>query len=413
MTDTAAMIDNPRRPSRASRSPATPAAIGSTLSSIFNMGSDPSKNPRTRLEPAVTAAKPGAKDRTRAAPKELQAFHELLESMFEASEAQAAEIGRQRRGLSSRRDDSGFGMDRHGAPRDSYLSDSLAWRRESDRLDHTGQQEDYEDRSRMTAIAKPVGNMRNVSDQDMEDYMQKRELIASFRTDLDVMEWLNRTYFIANASTSISTDGKGSELITSSALTPSYPLVLAYTISSLHRRFRNPHAALAVFDTARSHSLESYLVGCTTSVYNEMLRARWEGSRDLNGAEEGLEEMGRRGVGWDKDTMDFANSLVENLSKLRLFGLSNGSKTSHVATPPTTSNDQRLMWAYGPDVLQRVERLEKMVEDQVEYSERGVRIQTKRRADRLRELEMKDEGGRHDDTYGHSFDRGSSRLAVL
>jgi hypothetical protein len=248
----------------------------------------------------------------------------------------------------------------------------------------------------MTTIAKPVGSMRNVLDQDMEDYMQKRELIASFRTDLDAMEWLNRTYFMANTSTSISADGKGSEAMPSSALTASYPLVLAYTISSLHLRFRNPHAALTVFDTARSHSVESYLVGCTTSVYNEMLRARWEGLRDLKGAEEGLEEMGRRGVGWDKDTMDFANSLVENLIKLRLSGLSNGLQTSPVDTPTTTSNDQRLIWAYGPDVLHRLARLEEMIENQVEYSERGVRIQTKRRADKLRELEMVDDGRRHD-----------------
>lgn len=354
------------------------------------MGSDTSKNPRNRHDPTVT----GAKDRTRAAPKELQAFHELLESMFEASEAQAAEIGRQRRGIAgNRRNESGFGMERHGGPRDSYLSDALAGRGRTDRQDLTGENEEHGDRSRMTTIAKPVGSFRNVSEQEMEDYMQQRELIASQRTDLDILEWLNRTYFTSNPSTSIGADEKDIDAATSVALTSSYPLVLAYAISVLHLQFRNPHAALAVFDTVRRYSLESYLVGCTTSVYNEMLRARWEGLGDLKGVEEGLEEMGRRGVGWDKETMRFASTLVEDLVKLRLSGLSSGLEPSPADTPTTPSNDQRLVWAYGPDVFERLARLEEMVENQVEFSERGVRIKMKRRADVLREQEMGEEAG--------------------
>jgi hypothetical protein len=390
MTDSAAMIDPLPRPGRPSRPPAPPADISSTISSIFNMGSDPSKNPRNPADPTVTGAKAGARDRTRAAPKELQAFHELLESMFEASEAQAAEIGRQRRGISNRRENSGFGIERHGPPRDSYLSDGFAGGRRSDRLDHTAQQDHTDDRSPMTTIAKPVGNMRNVSDKDMEDYMQKRELIAAFRTDLDVLEWLNRTYYMASAPLSTFTAEEGSEAATSSSLTPSYPLVLAYAISVLHLSFRNPHAALAVFETARSHSLESYLVGCTTSVYNQMLRARWEGLGDLKGTEEGLEEMGRRGVGWDKDTMDFANTLVEKLFALRTSGDS--------AT--RTLNEQRLVWAYGPDALERHARLDEMVKNQVEFSERGVRIQMKRRVDKFRERQEGDGHRLRDYTRG-------------
>ncbi|KAI5449944.1 hypothetical protein NCC49_003835 [Naganishia albida] len=360
------------------------------------MGSDSKKISTGVAPPARMGVKAGVKDRTRAAPKELQAFHELLESMFEASEAQAAEIGRQRRGISNRRDNSGFGMDKHLAPRDSYLSDVFDGGRRPDRRDPTAQREDYDNRSQTTTIAKPIGNMKNVSDRDMDDYMQKRESIASFRTDLDVMEWLNRTYYMPATSPAHTNNDKGSDASISSAFTPSYPLVLAYAISVLHLSFRNPHAALAVFETARSHSLESYLVGCTTSVYNQMLRARWEGLGDLKGTEEGLEEMERRGVGWDKETMEFANTLMGNLIKPSLRRLSIGLGNGPVSKETTAFIDQRLVWAYGPDVLERRARLEQMIENQVEFSERGVRIQMKRRVDELRERKGRD-GSRYGD----------------
>ena len=330
----------------------------------------------------------GGRDRTRAAPKELQAFHELLESMFEASEAQAAESGRSNKTIHKssdfRRDDSRFGMDSSAVGRDSYLSDAMAGRRYQDRQE-TGTQS-YEQRSTpwIMPTAKRVGGFRAVTEAEMEDYMQKRELITSLRTDLEILEWLNRTYFDANAETSTSAEASHLDATSTSSFTASYPLVLAYTISVLHLRFRNPHAALAVFEIARSFSLESYLVGCTTAVYNEMLRARWEGLRDLKGVEEGLVEMQSRGVGWDKDSMRFATNLVEKLVELRLASL----REKQTPGPPTAvSNDQRLVWAYGADVFERLARLEEMVESQVEFTEMRMRQTMKRRADKLREQE--------------------------
>jgi hypothetical protein len=395
MYDPAAIVDG-RRPSRPS-----PRSIGSTLSSIFNTSSDAEKGTRRPTVPTN-----GTKDRTRAPPKELKAFHELLESMFEASEAQAAESGSAKRNVGrdsgARRGDSSFGTDRFSGPRDSYLSDTMAGRRHSDRREPGTHSDEREDRSRIIAIAKPIGSMRNVTDAEMEDYMQKREVIASLRTDLDILEWLNRTYFDLNAATSGKAETNDIDATSTPTFTAAYPLVLAYTISVLHLRFHNPHAALAVFDLARSFTLESYLVGCTTAVYNEMLRARWEGLGDLKGVEEGLEEMGRRGVGWDKETMRFATALVEKLVKLRLATFSEENAST---SPPSVTNDQRLVWAYGTDVFERLARLEEMVENQVEFSERGVRIQMKRRADELRgqeegETRMDGRFGRNEEGRG-------------
>ncbi|GHJ84561.1 hypothetical protein NliqN6_0963 [Naganishia liquefaciens] len=377
MRDPNAMIRHTRQPSRPS-----PAAIKSQLSSIFQQESPDVEESAMRSN----ITKLGAKNRTRAAPKELQAFHELLESMFEASEAQAAESGRMSRTAQtpndSQRDNSGFAMNRFTGGRDAYLSDAMAGRRYTERREHGAQPYDQKSTPWITPTAKRVGGLRTVTDAEMEDYMQKRELVASLRTDLDILEWLNRTYFGVNAAASISADASDNDAPLSSTFTASYPLVLAYTISVLHLRFRNPHAALAVFEVARSFSLESYLVGCTTAVYNEMLRARWEGLQDLKGVEEGLQEMQNRGVGWDKETMRFATTLVEQLVEARLASL----EREQASTPPTAiSNDQRLVWAHGPDVFQRLVRLEEMVENQVEFTELRERRKMRRRADEVRE----------------------------
>ncbi|KAJ9113196.1 hypothetical protein QFC22_006035 [Naganishia vaughanmartiniae] len=335
--------------------------IGSKLSSILDMGSSPARSNRNRISPPVY----GTKDRTRAAPKELQAFHELLESMFEASEARGGQAERKHK-----RDGRG----------DSYLSDSMLGRPRLNRRnrDDTTQGE-YQERHRLTTIAKPIGGMKNITDAEWDEFMQQKEVIASLRTDLDILEWLKTTYFSMPLPTTSSDASNADE--TATTFGSIYPLVLAHTISILHVQFRNPQAAVAVFNTARSHSLESYLVGCTTSVYNHMLRARWEGLGDLKGVEEGLEEMGRRGVGWDKETMRLANTLVENLVKLRLSS-PYGNSSTHV------SNDQRLVWAYGPDVFARLARLEEIVESQVEFVERKGLSAVRRRADEVADKEM-------------------------
>ncbi|KAJ9104632.1 hypothetical protein QFC21_002130 [Naganishia friedmannii] len=357
---------------RTVRSSSSTLGLGSKLSSILDMGSNTAGSNRNRLSPAVY----GTKDRTRPAPKELQAFHELLESMFEASEARGSQVER-----IQKRDGRG----------DSYLSDSMLGRprlnrRHRDEATQVEYQDKHNHHHRITTIAKPIGGMKNITDTEWDEFLQQKEVIASLRTDLDILEWLKISYFPTTLSTTASSDTLETDE-TAATFSSIYPLVLAHTISILHVRFRNPQAAVAVFNTARSHSLESYLVGCTTSVYNNMLRARWEGLGDLKGVEEGLEEMGRRGVGWDKETMRLANTLVENLVKIRLSSPYDNAET-HVV-----SNDQRLVWAYGPDVFARLARLEEMVESQVEFVEHKSFSAARRRADEALEKEMGGAGG--------------------
>ncbi|KZV90211.1 hypothetical protein EXIGLDRAFT_837981 [Exidia glandulosa HHB12029] len=76
-------------------------------------------------------------------------------------------------------------------------------------------------------------------------------------------------------------------------------------------RFGDAHLALSVFEHARHASIPSFVFGCTTPAYNELLQTRWSAFRDLRGVRDTLEEMRVNGVDSDGRT----RTLVENIRR--------------------------------------------------------------------------------------------------
>jgi len=122
-----------------------------------------------------------------------------------------------------------------------------------------------------------------------------------------------------------------------------YPRILAHLIKTLRDNYNNPHLALALFRQAQTHSLESYLSGCQTSTYNELLKTRWEALRDFAGLVEGVQEMRKHGVNWDKDTAKIVSGVVEEVG-------------GEMVTDKEGSRRR-----YGDDVLEKVGALDRMV----------------------------------------------------
>lgn len=77
---------------------------------------------------------------------------------------------------------------------------------------------------------------------------------------------------------------------------PLYPQLLATLIRTAREGYDDPHLALALFEHARNLSPLSYIFGCTTPAYNELLETRWHSFRDLRGVHAALEEMRVNGV---------------------------------------------------------------------------------------------------------------------
>ncbi|KAI9491232.1 hypothetical protein BDB00DRAFT_834454 [Zychaea mexicana] len=83
--------------------------------------------------------------------------------------------------------------------------------------------------------------------------------------------------------------------------------------------FEDPYLALSIFEHAKTHSVVSYVSGCTTEVYNAMLMMRWKLWRDVHGMLNLVDEMMANGVGYDTETRRIVQLVVAEVeNEMRL-----------------------------------------------------------------------------------------------
>jgi len=100
---------------------------------------------------------------------------------------------------------------------------------------------------------------------------------------------------------------------------PTYPHLIALLIRTFREKFADPHLALSIFDHARHLSIASYVFGCTTPAYNELIETRWRCFRDLRGVCDALEEMRANGVGMDNKTRALSEAIRREVGERNLW----------------------------------------------------------------------------------------------
>ncbi|EJD43048.1 hypothetical protein AURDEDRAFT_114884 [Auricularia subglabra TFB-10046 SS5] len=115
-------------------------------------------------------------------------------------------------------------------------------------------------------------------DEQLDRLKEEMELCD---TDAALLAWARRAVFHASMHASPS---------------PLYPALLALLMRSFRDRFGDAHLALSVFEHARHLSVPSFVFGCTTPAYNELIETRWAAFRDLKGVRDALDEMRVNGV---------------------------------------------------------------------------------------------------------------------
>lgn len=88
-----------------------------------------------------------------------------------------------------------------------------------------------------------------------------------------------------------------------------YPHILAHLMHTFRERHNDPHLALSLFTYARHLSVPSFVYGCTTPVYNELIATRWRCFADLRGVYDALEEMRANGIATDTKTRAITESI--------------------------------------------------------------------------------------------------------
>ncbi|KAI0331157.1 hypothetical protein GY45DRAFT_1360965 [Cubamyces sp. BRFM 1775] len=89
----------------------------------------------------------------------------------------------------------------------------------------------------------------------------------------------------------------------------SYPHLLSALMRTFRDKYKDPHLALSIFDHARHLSIASFVFGCTTPAYNELIETRWRCFRDLRGVVDALEEMRVNGIELDSRTRLLAEAI--------------------------------------------------------------------------------------------------------
>ena len=151
---------------------------------------------------------------------------------------------------------------------------------------------------------------------EQEELMdRKREEIDLCASDMELLHWTQREVLdafdnlqrapqssaVENADEGVK--GKESDIPLStkpSALQiQTYSQLVAHLMRTFRDKYRDPYLALALFDKVRRRSLVSYVFGCSTQVYNELIETKWTWFRDLRGVHDAVEEMVVNGVGFD------------------------------------------------------------------------------------------------------------------
>ncbi|VDB91642.1 unnamed protein product [Peniophora sp. CBMAI 1063] len=171
----------------------------------------------------------------------------------------------------------------------------------------------------MGALSRSRRVTRPGEDPELEVELDRmNEAIDNALSDHELLQWAEREVFAQSFELAAAADARMNlpkDARDDGPLAPlqsaTYPHAIAKLMRTFRDKYRDPHLALAVFAHARSLSIYSYVMGCTTAAYNELIQTRWECFRDLRGVYEAVQEMASNKVRRDSRTA----ALWENIRR--------------------------------------------------------------------------------------------------
>ncbi|KIM79003.1 hypothetical protein PILCRDRAFT_823872 [Piloderma croceum F 1598] len=204
-------------------------------------------------------------------------------------------------------------------------------------------------------FSKMRGRSRKLkwSAQSSGDFDRKKEEMELCDTDHQLLEWAMGEVFGESkryeqtAREAVAQMTAGVEPETMPELQPAiYPHLIALLIRSFRDKFRDPHLALSMFDHARHLSIPSYVFGCTTPAYNELIETRWKCFRDLKGVHDALEEMTVNGVPFNARTRVLIETVRREVGERNKWEEENELESGEVWTMLTKIDE--LIIRHGP-----------------------------------------------------------------
>lgn len=160
------------------------------------------------------------------------------------------------------------------------------------------------------------------ADQELD---RKKEEMDLCDTDQQLLEWAMREVFgESKRYEEVAREAANATTTTMTAMSlqlqpPAYPHLLALLMKTFRDKYHDPYLALSMFDHARHLSIPSFVFGCTTPAYNELIQTRWECFRDLRGVCDALDEMRINGVEMDYRTRNLAETIRREVGERNLW----------------------------------------------------------------------------------------------
>lgn len=157
-----------------------------------------------------------------------------------------------------------------------------------------------------------------------EAFDRKKESINLCETDAELLAWAMKDVFEesqkfeeAAKQAVAETSGQSSEL--PMLQPPAYADVVALLMRTFREKYQDPNLALAIFNYVRHLSIASYVFGCSTKTYNELIEIRWSCFQDLQGVHDALEEMAINCVDVDSQTRRLVETIRREIGEQNLW----------------------------------------------------------------------------------------------
>lgn len=233
----------------------------------------------------------------------------------------------------------------------SAIYNAAKFQEQSEPLEGSTQSSQYSQYSQSSAIAQMTSTKPNkvrwerAGDEILDI---KKEEIELCQNDHELHSWVVKTLFepfeLQNShptsSVAIST-GEHSQPEPLPGYI--YSQLLALVMRTFRSRYKDPHAALAVFDHVRNASVASYVTCCGTAAYNEFIETEWDSFRNLAGVYDALEEMKLNKVRIDTRTRSLVEGLRHRMGN-RSTWQEDGFGESPLATMKLLEKIERSCW---------------------------------------------------------------------
>ncbi|KAH0609322.1 uncharacterized protein H6S33_012808 [Morchella sextelata] len=167
------------------------------------------------------------------------------------------------------------------------------------------------------AAAKAAGVVGSVwTSREMEEIKEQLgdKILEMNRceTDLELGSWMETHVFSM-------VGGGGAE---KRAFPPgTYSYLLAEGMRILRSTFNDLQGVFSIFNKIKTLGAESYVVGCSVDVYNQVIAAKWEGTRDLYKVKDLVDEMDTNGIQGNSKTLQTIREIMQDVAKVDTNGM--------------------------------------------------------------------------------------------